>query len=136
MSRIVLWNLKYILCSLKLYVVLFCFVLTVEDLREKHRGTWSWVFSSTSSTSLFYYSSTNSDINVTLFSWDMFSHPLRWGWELEQVEVWEFIDWAINSLPEKAEAAHAIKTKQQIHSSLPIGRQVFSHFQESRTHHT
>jgi len=32
----------------------------------------------------------------------------------------------------KAKTAHASKTKQGIHSLLPIGRQVFSHLQESR----
>jgi len=37
-----------------------------------------------------------------------------------------------DSLLGKAKAVHARKAKQAIHSILPIGRQLFSHLQESR----
>ena len=37
-----------------------------------------------------------------------------------------------DSLTGKAKAVHASKAKQGIHSPLPMGRQVFSHPQESR----
>ena len=40
--------------------------------------------------------------------------------------------WDKDSLIGKAKAAHTSKEKQGIHSPLPIGRQVFSHPQESR----
>ena len=54
------------------------------------------------------------------------------GERLGRVKVRKLVAWGKDNLICKAKAAHASKAKQGVHSPLPIGRQVFSHLQESR----
>jgi len=59
--------------------------------------------------------------------------PLRGtGERIGRVKERKLMGYYNHSLIGKARAIHATKTKQAIHLLLPISRQVFSHFQESR----
>ena len=54
------------------------------------------------------------------------------GERIGRVKVRKLMGWDKDSLIGKAKATHTSKAKQGIHSLLPVGRQVFSHLQESR----
>jgi len=51
---------------------------------------------------------------------------------ITKVRVRKLMSWDKDSLTEKAQAMHTSKAKQEIHSLLPIGRQVFANLQKSR----
>jgi len=54
------------------------------------------------------------------------------GERIGRAKVRQLVGRDKDSLISKAKAVHASKAKSGIHSLLPIGRQVFSHLQESR----
>ena len=54
------------------------------------------------------------------------------GERIRRVKVRKLIHWDKDSLIGKAKAVSTSKAKQEIDSPLPMGRQVFSHLQESR----
>ena len=54
------------------------------------------------------------------------------GERIRRVKVRKLVGWENDSFIGKAKAAHTSKANQGIHSLLPIGRQVFSHLQESK----
>lgn len=59
----------------------------------------------------------------------------RVGGKIGRVKLRKLLGWDRDNLADKAEAAHMSKANQRIHSPLPIGRQVFSHLQDSRAQH-
>lgn len=61
--------------------------------------------------------------------------PGGMGERILKVKVWELTGSDKDSSLHKVKATCTSKAKQEIHSLLLIGRQFFSHFQESRTHH-
>ena len=54
------------------------------------------------------------------------------GERIGRVKVRKLVGWDKDSFIGKAKATHTSKANQGIHSPLPMGRQVFSHLQESR----
>ena len=59
--------------------------------------------------------------------------PSGMGERIGRVKVRKLVGWDKDSLKRgKAKAVHTSKAKPGIHSPLPMGRQVFSHLQESR----
>jgi len=62
------------------------------------------------------------------------STPSWWdGVWFARVKARKLLGWDKDNLISKAKAVHTSKAKQGIHSLFPIGRQVSSHHQESRT---
>jgi len=57
--------------------------------------------------------------------------PVGMSERIRRAKARKLVDWDNGSLIGKANTAHTSKAKQGIHSSLPIGRQVFSHLYES-----
>jgi len=59
-------------------------------------------------------------------------HPVGWGERIRRVKVRKCVGRDEGNLVGKVKTVCTGKAKQGIHSLLPISRQVFSHFQESR----
>lgn len=60
----------------------------------------------------------------------------RMGARIEGAKVRKPVGWDKSSLIGKEKAVCTSKEKEGIPSLLPIGRQMFGHFQESKAHHT